>query len=647
MCELVTIKKDIGGLRFMAVLKLKPSFKDYIWGGSKLKTDFGKVYDGEVLAESWELSCHPDGPSWITNGEYAGKTLREYIDLAGREVLGDNCRRFLDFPILTKFIDAKDNLSVQVHPNNAYALRNKGQYGKTEMWYVLDCEEGACLYYDFKKAIDVREFEQRIADNTLLEVLNEVPVKKGDVFFIEAGIAHAIGKGIVIAEIQQNSNLTYRIYDYGRVGKDGQPRELHIHQALAVTKTEPATVHKPRPPYIAECDYFRVRKVFLMDGAEKYRDVVGTDSFVSLLAVDGRGIIRNQGEMTAFLKGDSMLLPAGSGSFEIEGKGELLLTTIGSKENPIRIGIDIGGTNIKIGLVDAQGQIVASSSVATEAWQGSSAVIERTAEAVLELLSARKLKLDDCVGIGIGCPGTVNAGEGLIVYSNNLAWKNVEIIKELQHYIPLPAVVENDADCAAVGEWKAGSGQGCRNMVMLTIGTGLGSGIIINGRLFTGGSYGGAEIGHWVLVHDGEPCTCGQRGCLEAYVSASALRREGIRAAQMVQSSLLNELCGGTLEHMSAKLVFEAADAGDEAAKEIVEKYIHMLGDVVTSVTNVFRPEKIILGGGVCDQGTVLTDPLNDYVRQHAFGRTYVPVPEIERAVLGNQAGIIGAANLI
>ena len=171
----------------MAILKLAPSFKDYIWGGRRLIEEYHKPYEGDILAESWEVSCHPDGPSFVTNGAYAGKTLQEYIDLAGREVLGSNCRRFDEFPILIKFIDAKDNLSIQVHPDNAYALKYEHQYGKTEMWYVVDCEEGAYLYYGFNREVSKEEFAERIKNNTLLEVLNPVKVKKGDVLFIESG----------------------------------------------------------------------------------------------------------------------------------------------------------------------------------------------------------------------------------------------------------------------------------------------------------------------------------------------------------------------------------------------------------------------------------------------------------------------------
>ena len=217
----------------MALLKLKPSFKDYLWGGHRLVDHYYKEYDGEILAESWELSCHPDGPSYIANGTYTGMTLRQFIEKEGKEVLGTNCAKFEDFPILAKFIDARDHLSIQVHPDNSYALQNEGQYGKTEMWFVMDCEPGSYLYFGFQKEISKEEFAERIANDTLTEVLNKVEVQKGDSFFIEAGTLHAIGKGILIAEIQQNSNLTYRVYDYNRKDAQGNTRELHIDKKSA------------------------------------------------------------------------------------------------------------------------------------------------------------------------------------------------------------------------------------------------------------------------------------------------------------------------------------------------------------------------------------------------------------------------------
>lgn len=313
----------------MGILKLKPACKDYLWGGNKLKRDFGKEYDGDVLAETWELSCHPDGPSMIVNGKNEGKSLRQYLDEQGMEILGDNCEKFEDFPILTKFIDAKDNLSIQVHPDNEYALKNEGQYGKTEMWYIMDCEPGAFLYFGFKREVSKEEFVQRIADNTLLEVLNDVPVKKGDVFFIEAGTIHAIGKNILLAEIQQNSNVTYRVYDYGRVGKDGKARELHVDKAVAVTNL---SVAQPKgfAPHLGKCEYFTVDKLY-MDGSriESVEGSVSQSSFLSILVLDGSGTISCGPDNVEFGKGDSLFLPAGSGNYKITGQLEALLTTVG------------------------------------------------------------------------------------------------------------------------------------------------------------------------------------------------------------------------------------------------------------------------------------------------------------------------------
>lgn len=316
----------------MSILKLKPSCKDYIWGGHRLVEEYHKKYEGDVLAETWELSCHPDGPSMIVNGIHAGKTLQQYIEEQGKEVLGTHCRRFRDFPILIKFIDAKDNLSIQVHPDNRYALKNEGQYGKTEMWYVMDAGKEAFLYYGFKREVSQEEFARRIQEDTLLEVLNAVPVQKGDVLFIESGTIHAIGKDILIAEIQQNSNVTYRVYDYGRVGKDGKKRDLHIEKALAVTNRVPIVKDQSSYPHVADCDYFTVDKLNL-DGKvmKKMEGNVSEASFASILMLDGEGTISSQGETLIFQKGDSFFLSAGSGAYQVEGSCDALITTIREK----------------------------------------------------------------------------------------------------------------------------------------------------------------------------------------------------------------------------------------------------------------------------------------------------------------------------
>lgn len=318
----------------MSILKLRPGYKDYFWGGHRLVEEFGKEFDGEILAESWELSCYPDTPSTITNGIHAGKTLLQYIEEQGKRVLGVNCERFEDFPILIKLIDARADLSIQVHPDDEYALKNEGQYGKTEMWYVVEAGKDAFLYFGFQKVISREEFAERIEKDTLLEVLEAVPVKRGDVFFIESGTIHAIGKDILLAEIQQNSNVTYRVYDYGRIGADGKKRELHIDKALDVTKRCPADRNKDFYPHVADCDYFTVDKLSLDgDVMEEIQGCVSEASFMSVLILDGHGTISNQEETLEFQKGDSLFLPAGSGSYRIEGICGGLITTIREKKD--------------------------------------------------------------------------------------------------------------------------------------------------------------------------------------------------------------------------------------------------------------------------------------------------------------------------
>lgn len=313
----------------MAMLKLVPCFKDYLWGGHRLAEEYNKQYDGPVLAESWELSCHPDGPSRIANGPWAGDTLVNFLEKEGKAALGTHCERFDDFPILIKFIDAKDNLSVQVHPNNEYAQIHEGQQGKTEVWYVTDSKKGACLYCGFKQEISKEEFEQRIQDGTLMDVLNAVPVQKGDVVFIEAGTIHAIGKDVVIAEIQQNSNVTYRVYDYNRTDAQGNKRQLHVDKALDVTKREPMERNNACYPHLADCDYFTVDKVNL-DGRtmKKMTGLVDETSFACVVVTEGAGTIRCGEEELDYRKGDTFFLSAGSGAFEIEGNCETLITTI-------------------------------------------------------------------------------------------------------------------------------------------------------------------------------------------------------------------------------------------------------------------------------------------------------------------------------
>ena len=319
----------------VAPLLLAPAFKDYLWGGERLKRDFGKQTELTPLAESWELSCHDDGPSVIENGPWSGRTLKAYL-AAHPKHLSASADEQTEFPLLIKLIDAQAPLSVQVHPDDAYARRVENSFGKTEMWVVVDAQEGAGIYYGFKEAISLEEMETAIRENTLTDRLNWVSAKPGDVFFIPAGTVHAIGAGLLIAEVQQSSNLTYRVYDYGRVGADGKPRALHIAKALEVAlrdrptcpvgPTEPAQeVPGGRVQPLVCCDRFDVSR---LEVCGVMQGTAGEESFHALLCLHGEGAILAGGESLPIAKGQSLFIPAGMGDYRLAGDMTLLRTTL-------------------------------------------------------------------------------------------------------------------------------------------------------------------------------------------------------------------------------------------------------------------------------------------------------------------------------
>jgi mannose-6-phosphate isomerase class I len=316
-------------------VKLNPAFKDYLWGGIKLRDKYGKKCDMDIIAESWELSAHEDGESIISSGICEGKYFREYLDIIGNDNLGWKCSDMDKFPILIKFIDAKNPLSIQVHPDDDYALMYEDEYGKNEMWYILDCEEGAGIYCGFKQDTSADEVRERIENNTILDILNWIPVKKGEVYYIKAGTVHAIGGGIMICEIQQSSNCTYRLYDYDRIDKNGNKRELHIDKALDVLnykKYEPQDLKDlclSRENYsmkvLASCKYF---KCVSYNICGKMDLQLNNSSFKSIICVNGNGTIKDGSNAIEFKMGDSLFLPKSNHSKEIEGNCEIVITEL-------------------------------------------------------------------------------------------------------------------------------------------------------------------------------------------------------------------------------------------------------------------------------------------------------------------------------
>lgn len=311
-------------------LKLKPEFKEIIWGGNRLKTEYNKKSELSNIAESWELTVRPDGMNIIDGGDYNGLTMEEYIEKCGFSVVTN--KEFERFPLLIKFIDAEDNLSVQVHPDDEYGLVYANSFGKTEMWYIIDAKPGAQLVYGLKAGVTNEMFASAVKENKVEEMLNYVPVKKGDVFFIPSGLVHAIGSGILLAEIQQNSNITYRVYDYNRIGKDGKPRELHVEHALnVIVNRSEEEIDKIRysngknnEAELANCEYFNVKKYSL----DNKNITLNCDeaSFNSILCLDGNGEIVYNDEHYSLSKGDSYFIPAGIGDYTILGKVEVVVS---------------------------------------------------------------------------------------------------------------------------------------------------------------------------------------------------------------------------------------------------------------------------------------------------------------------------------
>lgn len=307
------------------------------------------------------------------------------------------------------------------------------------------------------------------------------------------------------------------------------------------------------------------------------------------------------------------------------------------------VGIDIGGMSVKAGVVDKDGNIIKKGKVATDVDGGADKIIADISELVLELADPKDR---DFVGIGIGCPGAINSATGTVDCAYNLKWRNVALAEKLSRRINKPICVSNDANVAALGETMFGVGRMYHNTVMLTLGTGVGGGIIIDDKLYEGNESKGGELGHMVLVVDGEPCTCGRRGCMEAYCSATALMRETKKAMLADKSSLMWKY-SPVLEEVNGKTAFECSKAGDASAQKVVDYFVKYLGEGMLNYANIFRPQAIILGGGVCAQGTFLIDRLKDYCEERDYGFAGMPRFDILVAQLGNDAGIIGAAALI
>ena len=317
----------------MEIFKLLPAGKDYLWGGTRLKEEYGKSISLTPLAETWECSTHPDGPSTVAFGTYKGMALSEVLR-SNPEYLGSKVQNG-ELPILIKLIDAKQDLSVQVHPSDGYALEHEHQNGKTELWYVIDAEEGASLIYGFRHRVTEQILKNAVQTDSLDKHLQKVDVHKGDVYYVPAGTVHGIGSGILLAEIQESSNVTYRVYDYNRLDKDGKKRELHFEKAVEVMDMGVAKDVKQTPRMVryypggsrevlCRCKYFEVERIQATKG---FSFSVTDRSFQILMCLDGYGQIETmdaERKPMRFAKGETMFLPARIGRCLVIGDATLL-----------------------------------------------------------------------------------------------------------------------------------------------------------------------------------------------------------------------------------------------------------------------------------------------------------------------------------
>ena len=308
--------------------------------------------------------------------------------------------------------------------------------------------------------------------------------------------------------------------------------------------------------------------------------------------------------------------------------------------------IDLGGTNIGIGIVSEEGELVFKTSVPVEDNKNPVALLTQMAEGTKKCIEECGIEKENIVFVGIGVPGLIKGPKGPVILAANINWHNVDAVSFLEEKIGLPVYLGNDADCAAMGEYHSGSGKQYQSLIMITLGTGIGGGAVFDGKLFPGFNGFGGEYGHIPLVHNGVQCGCGKKGCFEVYGSANALKRETREAAEQHPESLIWEMCEGDLDNIGGRTAFDAADQGDETGKAVVEQYIDYLADGISGIVNMFRPEVVLLGGGVSNQGASLLDPLNEKVAKLCVANETIEAPKVIKASLGNSAGIIGAGLL-
>ena len=607
--------------------KVNPSIKDSLWAGEKLKSKYHKSTSQDKISETWEFSINDSGYSTINcNGEEI--TLREYMknNFAGKNLNNEEAK------VLIKLIDSADSLSIQVHPSDDYALANYGKLGKTEMWYILEAEEDAFIYLGFKEDYEKSVVEEALNNGTICDLLNKIYVHPGDFYSIPSGTIHAIGKGVTLYEIQENSDLTFRLYDFDRVDKDGNKRELHINEALAVLnyqKYEVVNNKKSKSKLLTANKYFELSK-FNVYSEIKFRVNDGSFNFITVI----KGQLNIGSEIGR--RGDSFYVDPNT-DIVLNGKAELLIARIGD----YGVGLDVGGTSIKSIVIDDMGFKLADYKVPTESEEGLDKIISNMALAFDKVVRLSGIPKNYFKKVGVGFPGSVDSNTGIVILSNNLGLRNAHIKELLEKEIGVSVVVGNDANCAALGEYIYTDKRRYHDMVLITLGTGVGSGIIINSKLFVGGQGSVTELGHIKIKSDSYRCTCGQYGCFESLLSLARLKKD-VDELREDESTGLKELISDT----DSPLKIFSLDETNEAAKKYVNKYQSNLLLGLLNICNIFQPQAIVIGGGVSYVVSKYFPIIESKMNKYKFGGFDSPKIRLFQAKLGNEAGGYGAVAL-
>ena len=602
--------------------KIKPTFNQSIWAGTKLKYRYHKGTELESLSDSIEFSLD-DSSMPSVQGDEKTVLLKDYIK---SNKLGKNLEN-KDVNLFVRIIDAGENMPVEVSPSDEYAIIHHNKLGDNKLWYILDTDEDACIYLGFNNDYTREQIEEAIKDGSILNCLNKVQVRVGDYYKVPSGIFYAIGKGITLYEVSQGVDTSYRLYDYDRLDP-----LLNLEEGLNVLNYNQYVVNtdidrKAKVLYAGK--YFEVIKYNIFD---KYNLRFNEGSFSLVTITRGQLSI----DTVEFKRGDSFLVDPSS-YLHLEGKGELLITRFAD----YGIGLDVGGTSIKGAIIDDAANKIAECKTPTESELGEAVIVGHMKECFLGLIKNSNFPRNYFTKLGVGFPGHIDTVNGIVKFSNNLGLTNSPIAELLGKELGIEVIIDNDANCAALGEYYYTDKRKYHDMFLVTLGTGVGGGAIIDGKLFKGGQGSISEVGHMKVKSDSFKCTCGQYGCFEALLSLKRLKLD-VDQLRANPETHLAELISDDDKPLK---IFQL-DETNEAAKEYVKKYQNNLLLGLVNICNLFQPEVIVIGGGVSYVISKYIPLLERKMNAYKYSGFDAPKVRLVHATLGNEAGAYGAAAL-